>query len=92
MTTMHHHHDYRPSPLEIKQLAEFDASLGEIPVEEKRRKRMVYLKDARPASSGGGVDAQGIWVLPDSLYHYSDFLAFPAFLLVYAQEDDWADE
>jgi len=56
MTAMHHHHDYRPSPLEIKQLAEFDASLGGIPVEEKRRKRVVYLKDAvRQTQAGASV-------------------------------------
>jgi hypothetical protein len=34
MTTMHHHHTHRPSPLEIKQLAEFDALLGDIPEDE----------------------------------------------------------
>ena len=46
MTTMHHYHSHRPSPLDIKQLAEFDASLGDTPEEEKRRKRIVYLRDA----------------------------------------------
>jgi hypothetical protein len=43
---MHPHHSYRPSPLEIKQLAEFDASLGDSPESEQRRKRIVYLRDA----------------------------------------------
>ena len=46
MTMMHHYHSQRPSPLELKQLVEFDASLGEAPEEEKRRKRVVYLMDA----------------------------------------------
>ena len=43
---MDHYHSQRPSPLEIKQLAEFDAALGETPEDEKRRKRIVYLRDA----------------------------------------------
>lgn len=43
---MHTHHSHRPSPLEIRQLAEFDATLGEAPEEEKRRKRIAYLNDA----------------------------------------------
>jgi len=46
LKTMHPHHSYRPSPLEIKQLAEFDASLGDSPESEQRRKRIVYLRDA----------------------------------------------
>jgi len=46
MTTMHHHHNSRPSPLEIQQLAQFDASLGEVSDGEARRKRILYLKDA----------------------------------------------
>lgn len=46
MSTMHHYHTHQPSPLEIKQLAEFDASLGDAPEAEKRRKRIVYLNDA----------------------------------------------
>ncbi len=44
--TMQHHHSHRPSPLDIRQLAEFDAALGEAPEAEKRRKRVVYLRDA----------------------------------------------
>ncbi len=43
---MHHYHTHRPSPLEIKQLAEYDAFLGEAPESEKRKKRLLYLRDA----------------------------------------------
>ena len=43
---MHHHHSYRPSPLEIKQLAEFDATLGDLPDLDKRQRRIIYLRDA----------------------------------------------
>jgi hypothetical protein len=46
MSTLHHHDSCRPNPLEIKQLAEFDASLGNDSEEEKRRKRIIYLRDA----------------------------------------------
>jgi len=46
MSTMHHHHSHRPSPLEIKQLAEFDATLGEVPDSDKKRRRIIYLRDA----------------------------------------------
>ncbi len=43
---MKHHHSHRPNPLDTRQLAEFDAALGEAPEAEKRRKRVVYLRDA----------------------------------------------
>jgi len=46
MTNLHHHHSYRPNPLEIKQLAEFDASIENDSEGEKRRKRIIYLRDA----------------------------------------------
>jgi hypothetical protein len=46
MSTMHHHHSYRPSPLDIKQLAEFDATLGALPDLDKRPRRIIYLRDA----------------------------------------------
>ena len=46
MSNMHYHHSNRPSPLEIKQLAEFDATLGDIPDTDKKRRRIIYLRDA----------------------------------------------
>ncbi|MGD9128424.1 MAG: hypothetical protein PVH19_13695 [Planctomycetia bacterium] len=42
----HHYHNDRPSPLEIKQLAEFDAALGDMTEEEKKERRVIYLRDA----------------------------------------------
>ena len=67
MTTMHHYHSQRPSPLEIKQLAEFDASLGDAePGEEKKRKRVVYLRDAvRQMQTGASLlNGFGCFVIP----------------------------
>jgi hypothetical protein len=48
MSNMHHHYhnSNRPSPLEIKQLAEFDATLGDILDTDKKRRRIIYLRDA----------------------------------------------
>lgn len=46
---MTHVHTYRhsgPGPLEIRELAQFDAALGEIAEDEKRRKRIAYLREA----------------------------------------------
>ncbi len=60
---MHHYHSQRSSPLEIKQLAEFDASLGDAPEEEKRRKRIVYLKDAARQMQTGSSMLKGFGCL-----------------------------
>jgi hypothetical protein len=43
---MHHYHSHQPSPLDIRQLAEFDATLGEIPESDRREGRIIYLRDA----------------------------------------------
>ena len=42
----HGHYAYQPRPLEIDQLAHFDATLGDLPEEEKRRHREFYLRNA----------------------------------------------
>lgn len=64
MNHMNHHHAHAPSPLEIRQLAEFDASLGEAPEAEKRRKRIVYLRDALRQMHTGASILKGFgWVL-----------------------------
>ena len=42
----HHHHSSRPGPLEILQLAEFDATLGDLPEADKRQRRIIYLRSA----------------------------------------------
>lgn len=44
---MDHHYHQRKSPLEISELAEFDSQLGDIPDDEKRKKRILYIKDAQ---------------------------------------------
>ena len=42
-----------PGPLEIRELAQFDAALGDLPEAEKRRKRIAYLREAfRQAQAG----------------------------------------
>jgi len=45
-STAYNFYNNRPGPLEIKQLAEFDAALGTMPDEEKKRRRIMYLRDA----------------------------------------------
>lgn len=47
----HHHMHYghtsqRPSPLEISELADFDASLGDLTEDDRRGRRIFYLRDA----------------------------------------------
>ena len=66
MSTMHHYHSHRPSPLEIKQLAEFDAALGDIPDSEKKRRRIVYLRDAMQQIGVGKsfLKGFGIFMIP----------------------------
>lgn len=41
-----HHHHHMPNPLDIAQMAIFDDTLDECDEEEKRRRRVIYLKDA----------------------------------------------
>ena len=60
---MHHYHSHRPSPLEIKQLAEFDASLGDIPESDKRQRRIIYLRDAMQQISVGKTIFKGFGLL-----------------------------
>jgi hypothetical protein len=60
---MHHYHSHRPSPLEIKQLAEFDASLGDISESDKRKRRIIYLRDAMQQISIGKTIFKGFGLL-----------------------------
>ena len=46
MRAHYHPHGRQISPLEIGELADFDVSLGNLPEEEKRRRRVIYLRDA----------------------------------------------
>jgi hypothetical protein len=66
MTSSHTYHSHRPSLLEIKQLAEFDASLGNETEDEKRRKRIAYLKDAANQAKMGAsmLKGFGCFVIP----------------------------
>ena len=66
MSTMHHYHSDRPSPLEIKQLAEFDAALVDVPDSDKRRRRIVYLRGAMQQIGVGKsfLKGFGVFVIP----------------------------
>ena len=63
MSTMHHYHSHRPSPLEITQLAQFDAALGDIPDSDKKRRRIVYLRDAMQQIGVGKSFLKGFGIL-----------------------------
>ena len=45
MNDIHFHHNHQPNPLDIKQLAEFDASIENLTQSEQRRRRVIYLRD-----------------------------------------------
>ena len=60
---MHHYHSHRPSPLEITQLAQFDAALGEVPDSDKKRRRIVYLRDAMQQIGVGKSFLKGFGIL-----------------------------
>ena len=79
MSTMHHYHSYRPSPLEIKQLAEFDTTLGDLPDSEKKRRQIVYLRDAMQQIGVGKsfLKGFGIILIPFAIIPlFWPFLAF----------------
>ncbi len=42
----HHFYGYQRNPLDIKQLAEFDADIAHLTPTEQRRRRLIYLRDA----------------------------------------------
>jgi hypothetical protein len=46
MEHTHHFHSHRRNPLEIKQLAEFDATIANLTQTEQRRRRLIYIRDA----------------------------------------------
>ena len=46
MSDRHHYHNHQSNPLDIKQLAEFDASIEHLTQSEQRRRRVTYLRDA----------------------------------------------
>ena len=81
MTTTHHYHAHRPSPLEIRQLAEFDAALGDLSEDEKRRRRIAYLKDAaRQLQLGASImKRMGCLFIPFAIIP----VFWPMFILLY---------
>jgi hypothetical protein len=46
MKHTHHFHGYQRNPLDINQLAEFDAAIAQLTQTEQRRRRLIYLRDA----------------------------------------------
>lgn len=42
----HHHHASRPSPLDVGEMARFDDTLDECDDAERKRRRIIYLRDA----------------------------------------------
>jgi hypothetical protein len=42
----HHYYGYQRNPLDVKQLAEFDADIAHLTPTEQRRRRLIYLRDA----------------------------------------------
>ncbi|MBN2182806.1 MAG: hypothetical protein JW715_12920 [Sedimentisphaerales bacterium] len=46
MEHTHHFRGYQRNPLDIKELAEFDATIAGLTQTEQRRRRLIYLRDA----------------------------------------------
>jgi hypothetical protein len=46
MEYVYHSYSYQRNPLDIKQLAEFDATIAQFTQTEQRRRRLIYLRDA----------------------------------------------
>lgn len=60
----HHFHGYQRNPLDIKQLAEFDADIAHLTPTEQRRKRLIYLRDAAQKIMAGRSMLKGFgWLL-----------------------------
>jgi hypothetical protein len=62
MNHMNHYH--RQNPLEIKQLAEFDATIANLTQTEQRRRRLIYLRDAAQQARMGKSFLKGFgWLM-----------------------------
>jgi hypothetical protein len=60
----HINHYHHRNPLEIKQLAEFDASIAHLTQTEQRRRRLIYLRDAAYQARAGKSVLKGYgWLL-----------------------------
>ncbi len=60
----HINHYHLRNPLEIKQLAEFDATIAGLTQTEQRRRRLIYLRDAAQQARMGKSFLKGFgWLL-----------------------------
>ena len=81
---MHHHHHPRENPLEIGRLAAFDADLGDVPEDERRRKRLAYIEQALMEVGYGRsmVKSFGCLMVPFAIIPiFWPFLAFTYFAM-----------
>ena len=64
MEHTHHFHSYQRNPLDIKQLAEFDATIATLTQTEQRRRRLIYLRDAAQQARMGKSFLKGFgWLM-----------------------------
>lgn len=64
MEHTHHYHGYQRNPLDIKQLAEFDATIANLTQTEQRRRRLIYLRDAAQQARMGKSFLKGFgWLM-----------------------------
>jgi len=64
MEHTHHFHGYQRNPLDVKQLAEFDAAIASLTQAEQRRRRLIYLRDAAYQARVGKSFLKGFgWLL-----------------------------
>ena len=60
----HINHYHQRNPLDIKQLAEFDATIAELTQTEQRRRRLIYLRDAAEQARVGKSFLKGFgWLM-----------------------------
>ena len=60
----HINHYHQRNPLEIQQLAEFDATIANLTQTEQRRRRLIYLRDAAQQARMGKSFLKGFgWLL-----------------------------
>lgn len=64
MEHVYHSYSYQRNPLDIKQLAEFDATIARFTRTEQRRRRLIYLRDAAQQVRMGRTLLKGFgWLL-----------------------------
>jgi len=62
----HHYYGYHRNPLDVKQLAEFDAAIAQYTKTEQRRRRLDYLREAaeKISKSKGMLNGYGWLLIP----------------------------